>query len=303
MRYFFILLFLFSGLISRSSDSVRYNRTELIYAHKDGMALTMTKLTPNEKAKGRALVMVVSGNWISDNSRTAMFLNRAEFFVNAGYTVFLVYHSSQPRYTIPDAEDDIRRAIRFIRYNAHLHGIDPDRIGITGNSSGGHLSLLAALLDDLNKANPRDPVDRVSSRIQAAAVFYPPADFLNWGNTNPQIQREILKRTRLLGAFDFKRFNDTTGIYESIKDEESIRKIARDNSPIYAVTKDDPPVLIAHGDADLVVPLQQSKAMIDKLTEAGVPCELIVKPKGGHGWKGMEEQEQKFLEWFDKWLK
>ena len=134
-------------------------------------------------------------------------------------------------------------------------------------------------------------------------MFYPPIDFLNWGNTNPQVQKEILKRTRLLGAFDFKKFNDTTGIYESVQGDENIRKIAEANSPIYAVTKDDPPVLIAHGDADLVVPLQQSKSMIQKLTEMGIPNELIIKPKGGHGWKGMEEQEQRFLEWFDKYLK
>lgn len=303
MRYIFALLILFGSFTASAQDSSYSSSTEIIYGRKDGMALTMTKLTPIERSKNRALVMVVSGNWMSDNSRTSFFLNRAPIYLKAGYTVFLVYHSSQPRYTIPDAEDDIRRAIRFIRYNARDYGIDPDHIGITGNSSGGHLSLLAALLDDIDKPNARNPVDRVSSRVQAVAVFYPPSDFLNWGNTSPQVQKEILKRTRLLGAFDFKKFNDTTGLYESVQGEENIRKIAEANSPIYAVTKDDPPVLIAHGDADLVVPLRQSRALIQKLTEVGIPNELIIKPKGGHGWKGMEEQEQRFLEWFDKYLK
>ena len=303
MKYIFIILALFTSFTAVGQDSTFYSSTEIVYGRKDGMALTMTRLTPLEKSKSRALVMVVSGNWTSDNSRTNFFLNRAPIYIKAGYTVFLVYHSSQPRYAIPDAEDDIRRAIRFIRYNAKDYGIDPDHIGITGNSSGGHLSLLAALLDDIVKPNARNPVDQVSSRVQAVAVFYPPVDFLNWGNTNPQIQKEILKRTRLLGAFDFKKFNDTTGIYESVQGDEAIKKIAEANSPIYAVTKDDPPVLIAHGDADLVVPLQQSKSLIQKLTEAGIPNELIIKEKGGHGWRGMEEQEQRFLEWFDKYLK
>ena len=303
MKAISIILILFSGLVSTAQDTANYTVTELVYGRKDGMALMMTKLTPREHAKGRAIVSVVSGNWASSYTMTGNFIRRAVSFINSGYTVFLVNHSSQPRYTISEAEDDIRRAIRFIRYNATSYGIDPDHIGITGSSSGGHLSLLAALLDDNIKTDARDPVDKVSSRVQAAAVFFPPVDFLNWGNSTLDLQREILRRTRLLPAFDFKQFNDTTGLYESIKNEETIKKIVMGISPIYAVSKDDPPVFISHGDADPVVPLQQSQSIIQKLKEAGVPNDLIIKPKGGHGWRNMEEQDALFLAWFDKWLK
>lgn len=298
-----LLIILFSSLFTAAQDTTNYTSTEMVYGRKDGMALTMTKLAPKENPKGRAIICVVSGNWISNNSMAYNFLHRAATYINSGYTVFLVYHSSQPRYAIPDAEDDIRRSIRFIRYHAKEYEIDPDHIGITGSSSGGHLSLLAALLDDNIKANANDPVDRVSSRVQAVAVFYPPVDFLNWGNLDLAMQREILKRTRVIGAFDFKRFNDTTGLYERILDEEEIKKIAISISPINAVSKDDPPIMIAHGDADMMVPLTQSKSIIQKLTDARVPNNLIIKSKGGHGWRNQEEQELQFLEWFDKWLK
>lgn len=117
------------------------------------------------------------------------------------------------------------------------------------------------------------------------------------------MQKQILIRTRVIAAFDFKYFNDTTGLYESVKGDAAVKKIAAANSPINLVSKDDPPVMIAHGDMDFVVPLQQSEALIRKLNEAGVPHELIIHPKGGHGWKNMEVEEARFVAWFDKYLK
>ena len=302
MKLLVSFLFICCSFFAVAQDSANYTSTEIVYARKDGMSLTMLKLQPKEKAKGKAIVSVVSGNWVSNYGMAASFTRRSGTFINGGYTVFLVFHSSQPRYAIPDAVDDVQRAIRFIRYNAKDYGIDPDHIGITGSSSGGHLSLMAALLDDNAKRDAKDPVDRVSARVQAAAVFYPPVDFLNWGNITPAVQKEMLRRTRTIAAFDFKRFNDTTGLYESVQGDDAVRKLAQAYSPIYSVSKDDPPVMIAHGDADIVVPLQQSQAIIQKLSETGIPNQLIIKPKAGHGWRNAEEEEQKFLAWFDKYL-
>ncbi|MBK9569212.1 MAG: alpha/beta hydrolase fold domain-containing protein [Chitinophagaceae bacterium] len=64
--------------------------------------------------------------------------------------------------------------MRYIRYNAGKFGIDPDHIGITGGSAGGHLSLAVATADDKMNPTAPDPVDRVSSRVQAIAVLFPP---------------------------------------------------------------------------------------------------------------------------------
>ena len=85
----------------------------------------------------------------------------------------MVVLGSQPRYAIPDQVDDLKRAVRYIRYNAKQLGIDPDHIGIEGGSAGGHLSLIIATADDKINENASDPVDRVSSRVQAAAVLFP----------------------------------------------------------------------------------------------------------------------------------
>ena len=303
MKRCYFILWLFISSAALAQDSANYAKSEIIYGRKDGMALTMLKLSPLNHAKGKALISIVSGNWISNYNMSNSFMRHSITYVNSGYTIFLVMHGSQPRYTITDEIEDIKRAVRFIRYNAKTYEIDPDHIGITGASSGGHLALMTALGDENINAGAKDPIDRISSRVQAAAVFYPPVDFLNWGGLNTGLQRQMLIRARVAAAFDFKQINDTTGLYESIRNDETNLKTAREISPIYSVSPDDPPVLIAHGDSDPIVPIQQSRSIIQKLKEAGVPHDFIIKAGGMHGWRDTEAEEIKFLAWFDKYLK
>ena len=304
MKYIFLLALLFSMLNIYPQKSVSLFQSELIYGRKDGMALTMFLQVP-AKPNGKGIIVVESGNWKSSYERALRFLQETTTYTNSGYTVFTVLPGSQPRYTIPDEIADLKRAVRFIRYNAKNYGIDPYHIGITGFSSGGHLSLAVATSDDTIDSASSDPVDRVSSRVQAAAVFYPPTDFLNFGkqNASPSTNRMALILTGVYAAFDFKGWNDTTRSYVTITDDAKKLEIARQISPIYFVSPDDPPIMIIHGDADVVVPLQQSESIIKKLEAASVPNELIIKKGGGHGWKNNDAEEKNVVEWFDKYLK
>lgn len=303
MKYLFSLIWVICFSVSYAQDSTVYNASEIIYGRKDGMALTMIKLSPKQNSNGKALVSLVSGNWVSNYNMVAGFTRRSVNFVRSGYTVFLIMHGSQPRYAINDETEDIKKAVRFIRFNAKEYGIDPLHIGITGSSSGGHLALMTALTDDKINANAKEPADRVSARVQAAAVFFPPTDFLNWGTGNTTTDKTIRRRFGVAGAFDFKELSDSTGLYEHITGDEANLKIGREMSPIYNVSSDDPPVFIVHGDADPIVPLQQSLSLIKKLKEAGVINDLYIKKGGGHGWRNAEEEEKKFIAWFDKYLK
>lgn len=285
-----------------AQDSL-YSKTELIYGRKDGMALPMLMLTPAKKENGRAIINIVSGNWISNYGMTSSAARHSLEYLNRGYRVFLVMHGSQPRYAIPDQIADIKQAVRFIRHNASRYNIDSNKIGITGASSGGHLSLMVALETDSIIPSGTDPVSRTSARVQAAAVFFPPTDFLHWGNADPALRKQMMIKARVSGAFDFKKMNAATGLYESIKDDSVSEAIAKTVSPIYAVSKDDPPVMIAHGDADPIVPIQQSLTIIDALKRAGVTNEFIKREKGSHGWRDSDVEEKRFADWFDRWLK
>ncbi len=304
MRYkLLFIIVLFSGSLF-ASDSLNYTKTEIIYGRKDGMALTMMMLKPSAKKNGKAIISVLNGNWISSPRMMDAFLAKSNLYIDAGYTMFGVMVSSQPQYTIPDEIADLKRAVRFVRFKGKEFGIDPDHIGITGSSAGGHLSLMVATSNDEKNLKSNDPVDKVSSRVQAVAVFYPPTDFINYGgpNTSGKINQAGLVFTRVAAAFDFKEWNDTTGTFVSINETEKRLEIAKEISPITWVTPDDPPVIIIHGDKDFLVPKQQSESIIEKFKEAKVINKFIIKEGGSHGWQNREVEEKNFVEWFDKYL-
>jgi acetyl esterase/lipase len=277
---------------------------DVIYGRKFGTALTMDVFTPNEHAKGIGVVVACSGGWFSDHAQIATgFAPYWTALLKRGYTVFAVVHGSNPKYTIPEILLDMHRAVRFIRYNAKAYGIDPNRIGITGGSAGGHLSLMQGTAGADGDPKSPDPIDRVSSRVQAVACFFPPTDFLNYGATGKvAIGGAILKE--VAAPFEFQEWDNDRKVLKTITDKTTIHFIVLAISPINHVSANTPPTLIFHGDADPIVPLQQSQIFIEKLKQNKVPCELVVKHGAGHGWgNGLDADFSKVCDWFDKYLR
>src|SRR5262249_34426507 len=174
----------------------------------------------------------------------------------------------------------VTRAVRFARHNAKRYGVDPERIGIGGASSGGLLALLVAV-----KPLPPDPkavdlVDRVDSRVQAVACFFPGTDYLNYGGK----QIIDVKDCRIdhRAAHDFRVWSGEEMLFKPVTDRDERRKIVRELSPISHISRESPPTLLIHGDKDEVVPLQQSESFIRKLEEQKVPAKLVVMKGTGH---------------------
>ncbi len=273
---------------------------DVIYGRKFGTALTMDVFTPKANANGAALILCISGGWISDHDRIQPMV--AAEPLKRGYTVFAVVHGSQPKFTIPECVADMNRAVRYIRSHAADFKIDPNRIGVTGASAGGHLSLMLGCAGCDGDPKAKDPVDRASSCVQAVGVFFPPTDFLNYGDTGIK-SLGIEPNHRFKAPFDFRVQDPATKLFVPV-DIATREKICTEMSPRYHVTKGDAPTLILHGDADDLVPLQQSELICEKFREAGVPCELIVKKGAGHGvWPTMLDDLKTIMDWFDKYLK
>lgn len=176
MRLIVVAALTVASIFARAQERIQ----DVIYLKQGGCAYTFDVFkpkTPNHKA----VVWMVSGGWFS--SHESIDPNLAKFFTDHGYTVFEVVHGSQPKYTIAEIVPQVRRAVRFIRANATTYGIDPQAIGVSGGSAGGHLSLEIAGLGDDGDATAKDPVERASSRANAVVAFFPPTDFLNWGNS------------------------------------------------------------------------------------------------------------------------
>lgn len=280
--------------------------TDVVYGRKFGVALTMDVFKPKQSANGAAVVWVVSGGWVSAHAlvETKMPFSPVQPLLQRGYTVFAVVHGCQPKFTIPEILEDMNRAVRFIRFHAADYQIDPERIGITGGSAGGHLSVMTGTTGKAGDPKAKDMVDRASSRVQAVACFFPPTDFLNYGKPGEDaIGRGILKDFAPAFAFsDFDPKGARFGAFTRVTDESKIIEIGKEISPINHVTADSAPTLIIHGDKDFLVPLQQAQSFIEKLKTAGVPAELVIKEGAAHGWGGIEKDMPTIVDWFDKHL-
>lgn len=248
---------------------------DVVYGHKDGMALTYDVVRPMAPANGAGVVFMVSGGWVSRWSPPSGYLERAPFgaLSDAGFTLFLVRHGSSPRFKVPDAIADVRRAVRHIRANASDFGVDPDRLGLTGMSAGGHLSLSVGL-----RSEGGDPAEGEGERpheVAAVVAYFPPVDLRGWSGPNDRFP-----------ALDFEAELETS------------------SSPILFATPDDPPTLLLHGDEDGLVPLEHSERMHAALDRAGVEVDFVVFEGAGHGFSGehAERSARLTVAWFERHL-
>ncbi len=271
-----------------------YARTEdVVYGRKFGTALTLDVFQPTgTKPNGFAIIQVISGGWVSSHANISP--AGLQTYLDRGYTVFAVVHGSQPKFTLPEIVPDLHRAVRFIRHNAARWAIDPAHLGITGSSAGGHLSLTLGTQGGLGPADAKDPIDRASSAVQAVACFYPPTDFLNYGREGEiAVGRGILKD--YIPAFGPDALTP-----------EGRQKLGQIFSPARYVTATAAPTLIIHGDADPLVPIQQSQLYVARATAAGAIARLIVKPGAEHGgktWPDLAGDRRRFADWFDHYLR
>jgi acetyl esterase/lipase len=266
----------------------RFTRVDgVVYTQRHGHDLTFDIVRP-ARPNGLAVLLMVSGSWRSGPEGFHPWMVAP--LLRRGYTVFAVAHLSQPEATVMEIVADVHRSVRFIRYHARAYGIDPNRLGVAGGSAGGHLSLMLATRGGPGPADAKDPVDRASSAVQAATVFFPVTDLLHLGRSteNPG------------DGGPPKSFVQAFGPQST--DPAVWKEIGREMSPIYHVTASLPPVLIVHGGADTLVPLEQSEWFVARAREAGGKVELIVRPGRKHGWLTMIWDIRRFGAWFDRYL-
>src|SRR5439155_10478354 len=91
-----------------------------------------------------------------------------------GYMVFAVRPGSRTRYTAAEMDGHVKMGIRFVKQHAAEYKIDPERLGLTGASAGGHLATLAAVTPDEGKPDAGSSQLQHNTQVRAAAVFFPP---------------------------------------------------------------------------------------------------------------------------------
>jgi len=252
---------------------------DVVYGHKDGLALTFDVLQP-AKPNGAGILWLQSGGWYSTWRDVKAVLPAAKAMLDAGYTVFIVRHGSAPKYTVPEAVDDVRRAVRFIRMRSADWGVDPNRLGVTGASAGGHLTLMLATTGDDGNPAATDPVLKSPSRIAAGVSLCPPTDLRGWTTTPPDAIKAL---PQLKPPLTFPA-----------EKEAAV-------SPLLHATEKAAPVLMIHGDKDDLVPIEHSRKMLDALKQAKATADLLVLEGAGHGLPG-NKTGPALLDWFGKHL-
>ena len=254
---------------------------DVVYGHKDGLAMTMDIFKPDVEGNGATILFMVSGGWYSRWAPPEQ--SRAFFrpYLEAGYKVVAIRHGSSPRYSIPEAVSDVRRAVRFVRQNAERLQIDADRMGVLGMSAGGHLALMLGTTGDDGDDSARDELDRVSSRVAAVVALVPPTD----------LRVAVWDSPDSLPAYrGFPALN-----LEMAKAEE--------HSPVVHASADDAPALVIMGGKDELVPPKHGEWIHAAFEKVGVTNELRIYENSGHG---LEEDRDKLIKhiigWFDQHL-
>ena len=266
-----------------------FERTSgLVYGHRRGQDLTLDVVRPTNP-NGLGIALMVSGGWKSGTNSFRPWMVAP--LLRRGYTVFAVCHISQPEATIMEITEDVNRAVRYIRHNARQYGVDPGRLGVTGGSAGGHLSLMLATRGAPGPAATADPVDGESSAVQAVAIFYPVTDLINLGNSTENLHDGGPPKSFVRG---FGPNATNPAIW---------KVIGHELSPIFYVNSNLPPTLIYHGDADTLVPLDQSQRFQAEGRKLGRTVEVVIHPGGQHGWLSMLWDIRQFANWFDLYLR
>jgi acetyl esterase/lipase len=280
---FLFAVLLMVGAATADTEKKAEAIPDRIYGRKDGMALTLDVIKP-AKPNGAGILWIQSGGWYSRWVDAQGWLRIGKPFLDRGITLFIVRHGSAPKYTVPEAIEDVRRSVRFIRLKARDWGVDPERLGVMGGSAGGHLSLMLGTTGDDGDPNAKDPVLRQGSRVAAVVAIFPPTDLRGWVKDPPAAIKAVAALKPPL-SFDPKKEPDC--------------------SPLLKVTDRTAATLLIHGDKDELVPISHSQKMLAALEKAKVPCKLITIEGAGHGFTPKQNEtivSPAILDWFDKRL-
>jgi len=286
----FVTLLLLTSVV-QADDSLPYvQRKDVVFSEVHGTGLLMDIFTPKGKSNGLAIVDVVSGAWYSDRNkiRDHTLAQLYDIYCSRGYVVFAARPGSKTRYTAVEMDQHVKLAIRYAKEHAGEFNIDPQRLGLTGASAGGHLATLAALTPAEAKPAAKNPLERHDTMVRAVGVFFPPTDFLDW-DAGKEPDLKVIAPLLFLNGADGRS-------------AEEIKKAAKAVSPLHRVGKPTIPFLLIHGDADKVVPLSHSEKLVAAIKAAGGSAELIVKAGGGHAWLTLPEEVKVMADWFDKQL-
>ena len=275
---------LMAGHVSAAEYGVR-TRPDLVYAEHDGAKLIGDLYLPKGRAKAPALVAIHGGGWQAGNR--AYYKYWGPFLARNGYALFTIEYRLGRAGVYPAAVYDAKAAIQFVRAKAAEFDIDPDRIGLMGDSAGGYLAAMLALAgDQFNSAYRNDPNVGTPINVKAVVGFYGIYDMLaQWKHDVLAQQKHEMLAQRNHDLISRPNDNITEKFF-GVSPMQA-RRIYVNSSPTSYATIDRNQVrfLLIHGGRDdLVDPHSQTGAFFPALTRIGFFVRRIIVPGAGHFW-------------------
>lgn len=217
---------------------------------------------PPREGEGRPSILLVHGGGWHQGDRSQL-KGYGILLARLGFVCMCNSYRLSNEAIWPAQIQDVNCAVRYLRKNAKDLGLDPDRIGISGNSAGAHLSLMAAATEYEKIFEGEGGNNEVSSEVKAVCAIYAPTTIRQLKNLDP-LDNAFLK---LMGE------NAEIADYEKA-------------SPMNYITKDFPPCMLIHGSTDTVVRLKDSTNFYEKLVENERPSSLHIFAEEGHAFDG-----------------
>ncbi len=240
------------------------------YANPDGQHLQLNLARPKHLTGALPAVLCIHGGGFRAGHRdgnNALCLKLAQ----RGFVAATVSYRLAPKYQFPAAVHDVKAAVRWLRANAAKYQIDPERIGVTGDSAGGHLAQFLGVTAGVDEFEGDGENAGQSSRVACVVNRYGPSDFTKSYDQSVDAA-EVLPL--FLGG-DLR-----TALRQHIR-----------SSPLNWVTPDASPTLILHGTEDKYVAYDQGVWLRDRLQACGVEVELVTFAGAGHGFKGADAEK------------
>jgi acetyl esterase/lipase len=249
-------------------------RTAIPYKDTPTGPLLLDAYRPTAGEHHALVVMIHGGAW-AGGGRFEMGLSKwAGYLASAGLAVVSIDYRLAPATTYPESFQDCLDAIDWVVAHAGELGGDPDRVGLWGDSAGGHLALLVAT----SQTHPHFTGPRLRSgadRLRAAVALYPPTDLL------------ALDAAEQRGRSGTRTVRSFVGI-----DPERDPARWREASPIEHVHAGLPPLFILQGTRDFLVPHSQALTFAERLAAAGAPHRLEIVAGGLHGFDRVGPDER-----------
>lgn len=259
-------------------------KTGIEYTNPDDQHLQLNLAMPKKGDGPFPAILCIHGGGFRAGKRES-YDNQCIRLAERGYVAMTVSYRLAPKYPFPAAIHDVKAAVRWIRANAARYHIDPERIGVTGGSAGGHLAQFLAVTGDVKQFEGDGGNTNQSSRVACVVNVYGPSDFTK--SYGKSVDAAVVLPLFLGGNLEMAR-------------QKHIQA-----SPLYWVTPVAARTLCIHGTEDKYVAHEQAVWLIDRLKAAGVDAELLTLQGAGHGFTDKDAQmaENAMIAFFDKHLR